>query len=124
MSKPRNPGYIGGNHWEICDRCGEAWRSSEMKTQWDGLRVCPPDYDKRHPQEAVRDRGAEICANKADSGGLDWAGGDRNYQPDLDPTSFIQEPNDAYFTNPPDGTFGDYIGDEVIWTPADLSPLI
>ena len=77
-----------------------------MKTQWDGLRVCPQDFDKRHPQDAVRERDVALCAQKADSGGLDWSGS-TNYTPDLDPTSFIQEPNDEYFTNPPEGTFGE-----------------
>ena len=109
MSKPKNPGYIAGNHWEICERCGQAFRSSEMMTQWDGLRVDRECFDKRHPQDAVRERDSSLCAQKSDSGGLDWAG-NRNYTPDLDPVSFIQEPNDEYFTSPPSGNFGELSG--------------
>jgi hypothetical protein len=123
MSKSKNPGYIGGDHWETCDRCGQAFRSSQMKTQWDGLRVCQKDYDTRHQQDAVRETGSG-CGTGPGGAGLDWNWGGGGYKPDLDPTTFIQEPNDAYFTNPPDGTFGDYLGDEVIWTPDDIPNLL
>jgi hypothetical protein len=105
MSKSRNPGYVGGDHWETCDRCGQAFRSSQMKTQWDGLRVCQKDYDTRHQQDAVRETGSG-CGTGPGGAGLDWNWGGGGYKPDLDPTTFIQEPNDAYFTNPPDGNFG------------------
>jgi hypothetical protein len=119
MSKSRNPGYVEGDHWETCDRCGQAFRSHQMKTQWDGLRVCEKDYDKRHPQDAVRETGSG-CGTGPGGAGLDWNWGGGGYKPDLDPTTFIQEPNDAYFTDPPDGTFGDYLGDEEIFNPEDL----
>jgi hypothetical protein len=94
-----------------------------MKTQWDGLRVCKKDYDKRHPQDAVRETSSGCDGSMAGGAGLDWNWGGGGYKPDLDPTTFIQEPNDDYFTDIPDGTFGDYVGDEVIWTPNSLEGL-
>jgi hypothetical protein len=107
MSKSRNPGYQGGNNWGICDRCGQAYRQTELVDQHDGLRVCVHDcYDKRHPQEAVRDKGWECGGDGAQGTGLDWNGAGRLARPDVDPLSFIQEPNDAYFTTIPEGTFG------------------
>jgi hypothetical protein len=80
-----------------------------MKTQWDGLRVCEKDYDKRHPQDAVRETGSG-CGTGPGGAGLDWNWGGGGYKPDLDPTTFIQEPNDEYFTNIPDGTFDQIVG--------------
>jgi hypothetical protein len=81
-------------------------------------------YDKRHPQEAVRDKGWECGGDGAQGTGLDWNGAGRLARPDVDPLSFIQEPNDAYFTTIPQGTFGDYQGEEVIWTPDLLDGLL
>jgi hypothetical protein len=66
--------------------------------------VCEKDYDKRHPQDAVRETGSG-CGTGPGGAGLDWNWGGGGYKPDLDPSTFIKEPNDAYFTNPPDGTF-------------------
>jgi hypothetical protein len=63
-------------------------------------------YDKRHPQEAVRDKGWECGGDGAQGTGLDWNGAGRLARPDVDPLSFIQEPNDAYFTTIPQSTFG------------------
>lgn len=56
MSRGRNPGYQAGNHWVICDRCGVAVRSKEIKKTWDGLAVCDDDWEPRHPQDFVRGR--------------------------------------------------------------------
>ena len=60
MSKSRNPGYQPGNHWGICDRCGFAYRASELKKTWDGLFVCEEDWEPRHPQDFVRGRADKI----------------------------------------------------------------
>lgn len=38
----------------ICDRCGFEFPLSHLRKEWTGLKVCPPDYDRRHPQEFVR----------------------------------------------------------------------
>lgn len=52
----RNPGYRPGNHWVVCDRCGFDIRASEARETWDGLVVCPEDWEPRHPQDFVRGR--------------------------------------------------------------------
>ncbi len=54
--KNRNPGYKAGDHWAICDVCGIAYRSSELKKTWDNLIVCEADYEARHPQDFVRSK--------------------------------------------------------------------
>jgi hypothetical protein len=129
LSKSKNPGYIAGDHWETCDRCGQAFRSHQMKTQWDGLRVCEKDYDTRHQQDAVRETGSG-CGTGPGGAGLDWNWGGGGYKPDLDPTTFIQEPNEDYFTTIPDGNFGNvgseacagYLGDkQAIYVAIDSS---
>ncbi len=50
------PGYIAGDHWRICDRCGFQVRSSQTSKTWDGLWVCEADFETRHPQDFVRGR--------------------------------------------------------------------
>lgn len=101
--KPKNAGYIAGDNWETCERCGQAFRSSDMRTQWDGLRVCLNDYDKRHPQDMVRD--TEFACDSTKGGFADNSPGNRLLIPDLDPLAFVQEPNDEYFTDIPTTTF-------------------
>lgn len=54
MPHPRNPGWINGDHWVVCDVCGWEYRQSIMKKRWDGLVVCPDDWEIRHPQDFVR----------------------------------------------------------------------
>lgn len=38
----------------ICDRCGFRYRASELKRNWQGLRVCQEDFEPRNSQEFVR----------------------------------------------------------------------
>lgn len=49
-------GYIAGDFWRICDRCGFKTRSSQTFRTWDGLFVCYADWETRHPQDFVRGR--------------------------------------------------------------------
>lgn len=49
-----NPGFDPGNHWVVCDVCGFDIRVKDIKERWDGLMVCPEDYELRHPQDFVR----------------------------------------------------------------------
>ena len=60
--RTRNPGYESGNHWVECDRCGCDIREKDAKETWDGLVVCPDDFETRHPQDFVRGRREEIAA--------------------------------------------------------------
>jgi len=46
--------YIKGDYWMICDRCGFAYRKSQMKETWDGLWVCEEDWEPKHPQLSVK----------------------------------------------------------------------
>ncbi len=38
----------------VCDRCGFEFYSFELKKEWQGLMVCHPCYETRHPQDFVR----------------------------------------------------------------------
>jgi hypothetical protein len=47
--------YYKPGDWNcVCDRCGFQYKASELKKTWDGLMVCPKDYEPRHPQDFVR----------------------------------------------------------------------
>jgi len=48
--------YVPGDHYKICDVCGFKVRASQTKKRWDGLIVCIPDWEPRHPQDFVRGR--------------------------------------------------------------------
>ena len=52
--KSRNPGWRSNDHWNICDRCGFAKRTSELRETWEGLIVCEEDWEPRQPQDLVR----------------------------------------------------------------------
>ena len=54
MPRGRNPGFRPGNQWVHCDRCGFAYRQSDMRKEWTGAVVCKWDYEPRHPQDFVR----------------------------------------------------------------------
>ena len=62
--KTRNPGYKAGDNWVICDKCGFAIYGSEAKETWDGLVVCPEDWEPRHPQDFVRGKRDNIKVDK------------------------------------------------------------
>jgi len=52
--KTKNPGFKSGNYWVTCQRCDFSYRRSEVRKQWDGLVVCKPCWEPRHPQDFVR----------------------------------------------------------------------
>jgi hypothetical protein len=60
--KTRSPSYKPGDHWVQCDRCASIIRSSDAMQTWDGLIVCPDDWEIRHPQDFVRGRSEDIAA--------------------------------------------------------------
>lgn len=33
--------------WGTCDRCGFVYPHSQLRKEWTGLLVCPPDWDPR-----------------------------------------------------------------------------
>jgi hypothetical protein len=52
MSKTWN--YRSGDWWAICDVCAKKVKASKVKQRWDGLMVCPEDYEHRHPQDFIK----------------------------------------------------------------------
>lgn len=56
MPHPRNAGWRRGDHWVCCDVCGFEYRASQIRIRWDGMAVCPQDYEERHPQDFLRAR--------------------------------------------------------------------
>lgn len=52
---PRNY-YVSGGWNVICDSCGKKIKASEAKQRWDGLIVCPADFEMRQPQDFVKAR--------------------------------------------------------------------
>jgi hypothetical protein len=50
----RNSAWISGEHLFVCDVCGFEYYSEKKLIRWDGLVVCPKDYEPRHPQDFVR----------------------------------------------------------------------
>lgn len=54
MSHSRNPNFIAGDFWVVCDRCGLDYRRSQTKLEWTGLLVCNDCWEPRHPQDFVR----------------------------------------------------------------------
>lgn len=47
-------GWKIGDNYAVCDVCGHEYLASVLRERWDGLVVCPDDYETRHPQEFVR----------------------------------------------------------------------
>ncbi len=48
--------WKSGDHWVVCDVCSKQTRASSIKKRWDGLLVCPDDYETRHPQDLLQVR--------------------------------------------------------------------
>ena len=48
--------YVRGDYKVVCDACGKRYLASQLRQRWDGLMVCPSDYEVRQPQDFVRAR--------------------------------------------------------------------
>ena len=48
--------YKSGSANAICDVCGFKYKLDELQKRWDGLWVCPEDFELRHPQDFIRSR--------------------------------------------------------------------
>jgi len=47
--------YYTSGEWNlICDVCSKKIKAGEAKKRWDGLIVCPSDFEHRHPQDYIR----------------------------------------------------------------------
>ena len=52
--------YVPGDYNVVCDICSKKIKASDAKQRWDGLIVCPSDFEHRHPQDYVRARTDKI----------------------------------------------------------------
>jgi hypothetical protein len=43
-----------GQYNTICDICGFKYKNGDLRKRWDGLMVCPNDWNPRQPQDFVR----------------------------------------------------------------------
>jgi hypothetical protein len=56
---PRN--WFKDGEWNVyCMVCNRKIKSGQMMKRWDGLLVCPDDYDNRHPMDFLRARQERI----------------------------------------------------------------
>lgn len=47
--------YFRKGAWNvICDRCGQKYKSPELRQEWTGLMVCQGCWEPRHPQDFIR----------------------------------------------------------------------
>ena len=46
--------YEHGNPNKICDKCGQKFKASEMREQWDHTWACPYDFETRQPQDKLK----------------------------------------------------------------------
>ena len=46
--------FISGDYNVLCDRCGQKFKASECKMEWDNLFVCDYCWEVRQPQDFVR----------------------------------------------------------------------
>ena len=90
--------WDNGGWLVICDQCGRKYKESELRLRWDGLMVCPGDWEPRQPQDFVHgvadiqappwvrseqsDQFIPVCDllsinGQADYGTADCAGADR-----------------------------------------------
>lgn len=52
--------YLSGDHNVTCDVCSKKIKFSIARKRWDGLLVCPDDFEMRHPQDFVKTRQDKI----------------------------------------------------------------
>jgi len=50
----RYSAYVKGDWKAVCDGCGWEYKASELRSRWDGLRVCYKCWEPRQPQDFVR----------------------------------------------------------------------
>ena len=41
---------VGKYSQALCDRCGFVYKYTQLKTEWNNLKVCPDCYEPKHPQ--------------------------------------------------------------------------
>ena len=57
--------YASGKYaYGYSDRSGFRYKLSEMRTEWNGMKVGPDEYESKHPQLEPRPKGADAQALK------------------------------------------------------------
>lgn len=46
--------FLSGDWNVICDVCSKKIKAHEAKQRWDGLLVCPSDFEHRHEQDFIK----------------------------------------------------------------------
>lgn len=56
MTQTRGPNdyLVLGDYNAQCYQCGRKFKASQLKTHWQGYKVCPEHWEPRHPQDFVR----------------------------------------------------------------------
>ena len=52
--------FVSGEFNLLCDVCSKKIKASDAKQRWDGLIVCPSDFEHRHEQDYVKARTDKI----------------------------------------------------------------
>lgn len=53
--------YFISGEWNVtCDVCSKKIKAGIAKQRWDGLIVCPDDFEHRHPQDFVKAKSDKI----------------------------------------------------------------
>ena len=52
--------FLSGAWNTTCDVCSKKIKASEARQRWDGLIVCPSDFEHRHEQDYVKARTDKI----------------------------------------------------------------
>ena len=68
-----NAGFVPGDAWAECQRCGFDVLSSQLREDGyrEGLLVCPKCYDPPHPQDYVQAFEDTLVPDSPSPGGLD-----------------------------------------------------
>lgn len=77
--------YVSGNWNVICDVCSKKIKASDAKQRWDGLIVCPSDFEHRHEQDYVRARTDKITVQ---------------FTRPIPPLTFTNVSNTIYYVDP------------------------
>lgn len=101
-SKNQNTLVLG--QWNVlCDVCGMKFKSGDIKERWDGLKVCPDDFEARHVADFFRINGEDTSVpfNRPEDQGQQ--ADDANTDINGDPFPDTSDPNGT-LTSVPTGT--------------------